>query len=108
MKLLEYESEHFAELNHYLIIFSGLSEADDPSIREVLQQMYFRIHSFLVEQITKYRVSNGLGSRVDSQSLAWAFMGIGTMLTITKHLGIMPDSQRGAVLKGAGGLLLHG
>jgi AcrR family transcriptional regulator len=105
--LLSYESKHFAELNNYLIIFTGLTEADDPDIKESLQRMYFRIHSSLVEYITLYKVQTGHATGLSTPILAWALMGIGTMVTITKHLGMLAESERGQLLEQAGGALLQ-
>jgi TetR/AcrR family transcriptional regulator len=104
--LLSYESEHFAELNNYLIIFPALNEADDPDIKESLQRMYFRIHSFLVEYITLYKVETGHSNNLSTSMLAWALMGIGTMVTITKHLGMLAETDRGELLSSAGQVLL--
>lgn len=104
--LLDYESKHFGEFNNYLIIFSGLNEADDPDIKESLQRMYFHIHSFLVEYITRYKIATGQDNGTDTATLAWAFMGIGTMVTITKHLGILTKPDREQLLRAIGGELL--
>lgn len=104
--LLSYESEHFAELNNYHIIFSGLNEASDPDIKDSLQRMYFRIHSFLVEYITRFRVETGQANGLDTTTLAWALMGLGTMVTITKHLGMLAESERGLLLENGGKALL--
>ena len=104
--LLNYESKHFGELNNYIIIFSGLNEADDPEIKESLQRMYFQIHSFLVEQITQYKIATGKTTGIETTTLAWAFMGIGTMLTITKHLGMLTATSRERVLEETGKELL--
>ena len=105
--LISYESEHFAELNNYLVIYSALNEADDPEIKESLQRMYFYIHSFLVEKITLYRVKTGCGEQLSTPMLAWALMGIGTMVTITKHLGMLTEQGRSELLSGAAQALLE-
>jgi AcrR family transcriptional regulator len=104
--LLSYESEHFAELNSYHIIFSGLTEASDPDIKASLQRMYFRIHTFLVEYITRYKIETEQPQGLDTTILAWALMSIGTMATITKHLGILTEQQRGQLLEDASKALL--
>ena len=107
--LLEYESKHFGELGSYSIVFSCLSETDDPEIREALQRMYHRIHTFLVEHITRYRSAIGGGNNATAPATlsAWAFIGLGTMMTIIRHLGLTSDKDREALLQGIGKSLLY-
>ena len=106
--LLEYEAKHFGEFGRYSIIFSCLSETDDPEIREALQRMYHRIHTFLVEHITRYRsaVGGDENGAAPATLSAWAFIGLGTMMTIIRHLGLTSDKDREALLQGIGKSLL--
>ena len=104
--LLNYESEHFGELGNYIIIFSGLNDADDPDIKGALSRMYFRIHSFLVELITKYRVAAGKSDNIDVAMQVWSLIGLGTMITITKRLGLLSDADRQRLMNQMGGFML--
>src|SRR5262245_2325792 len=49
--LLDYEGTHHGELGLYRIVFAGLSETDDPEIRDALRQMYRHFARFAAEQI---------------------------------------------------------
>ena len=104
--LLNYESKHFGELGNYIIIFSGLNDADDPDIKAALGRMYFRIHSFLVERITKYRTAVGIDNGPDVSTLVWSLIGLGTMITITKHLGLLSDGDREKLMAQMGRYML--
>ena len=48
-RLLDYESVHHGEFGLYRIVFAGLSETDDPEIRQALRHMYDRFHRFILE-----------------------------------------------------------
>ncbi len=96
--LFDYESTHFAELGHYMIIFSGLNEVDEPDIKKVLQEMYNRIHRYLVDMILSYYGNNKQDVTDFAESTAWRLIGIGTMITIGKHLELFGDSMREKML----------
>ena len=96
--LFDYESTHFAELGHYLIIFSGLNEVDDPDIKQALQEMYNRIHRYLVGVIQNFYGDNEQVGSDLAELVAWRLMGVGTMVTIGKHLGILEDEMREKML----------
>lgn len=106
-KLLEYESKHFGEFGSYSIVFTCLSEADDPEIREALRRMYHRIHAFLVEHIARYRAATGADDAPPTSVSAWAFIGLGTMTTIIRHLDLTSDGERGSLLQDIGANLLR-
>src|SRR5262249_14663577 len=77
MKLLEYEAAHHGEFGLYRIVFSGLSETDDPDIRTALQRMYRQFHAFLAEILTARNAKSGRGE--DGKELAWVLVGLGTV-----------------------------
>ena len=58
-RLLAYESQHHGEFGHYRIVFAGLSETDDPQVREALADMYRRYHRFIQRQIGAHRAVGG-------------------------------------------------
>ena len=48
VQLLKHEAEHYGgESGLHRIIFAGLSETDEPEIREALRKMYGRFHRFI-------------------------------------------------------------
>jgi AcrR family transcriptional regulator len=90
--LLSYESSHLGEFKNYRIVFSALAETQTKEIREALQRLYSRLHAYFVEQIARSEMSRGV--ELDASKMAWAVMGLGTMMTIVGELGLMTDRQR--------------
>jgi AcrR family transcriptional regulator len=78
-RLLEYESTHHGEFGLYRIVFAGLSETDDPEIRDALAEMYRRYHRFIQRQISAHRAQGNAGGAPDATVAAWAVVGLGTV-----------------------------
>lgn len=107
-RMLNYESKHIGEFGHMRIIFAGLSETDDPEIRQCLVDMYRKYHAFLLDQVDAHRKTDGKGRSLDHSLIAWAFIGLGTMSTIALELELLPDRKRQCLLKDVGMHLLGG
>ena len=107
-RLLEHEASHHGELGLYRIVFAGLSETDDPEIREALARMYGHFQKFIREQIEEHRAeSDGSGgATVTAMSAAWAVIGLGTVANIGRELGLMDESDRRRLMEQAGRCLL--
>jgi AcrR family transcriptional regulator len=107
-RLLEHEASHHGELGLYRIIFAGLSETDDPEIRQALSRMYQQFQKFIREQIDRHRSTSESchGARVRSESAAWAVIGLGTVANIGRELGLLDDSDRRRLMEQAGKCLL--
>jgi len=107
-KLLEHEASHHGELGLYRIVFAGLSETDDPEIREALARMYDHFQKFIREQIEQHRAASEAcdGAKVASTSAAWAVIGLGTVANIGRELRLMDDSDRRRLMEQAGRCLL--
>jgi len=107
-RLLEYESQHHGEFGLYRILFAGLSETDDADIRAALADMYRRYQKFIAGQVRDHR-ANGNGAGCPDASLAaWAVIGLGTVASITRELGLVSDRQRRRLLSEIGRGLLSG
>jgi AcrR family transcriptional regulator len=104
MKLLDYEAAHHGELGLYRIVFSGLSETDDPDIRAALQRMYREFHAFIAQVLTTQDSRNC--RREDNEVLAWALVGLGTVSNITRELRLLDDHKRRSIISGIGGMIL--
>ena len=101
--LLRHEAEHHGELGHYRIVFAGLSETDDPDIRAALADMYQRYHAFISDQVT----AHGGGPAVQGAELtAWTLIGLGTMASIMRELGLATDTERRRLFSELGRSLL--
>jgi AcrR family transcriptional regulator len=107
-RLLAYEAEHYGEFGHYRIIFAGLSETDDPEIRAALADMYQRYQRFLREQISAHRAQRPDATPPDLVLAAWAVVGLGTVASIGRELGLLGDRQRRRLIADVGRMLLEG
>lgn len=105
--VLAYESEHLGEFSHYRIVFAGLSELDDPDIRQALAQMYRRFARFLRQQIEAHRGA-GQAEGLTPELTAWAVIGVGTVANILRELELVNGRARRQLIAQAGGYLLDG
>ena len=103
--IVAYESRHLGEFGNHRIVFSALSETDDPQIREALQRMYWRIHAFLVEQLASSGICDG-DSGLSIECLAWSLVGLGTIGTILGEIGVLGTTGKETFLREAGRALL--
>lgn len=103
-RLLEYESQHHGEFGMYRIVFAGLSEADDPAIRDALRRMYQRYQTFIVRRLVEHRD----GGRTDADLSAWAMIGLGTITAIGRELDLIDPDQRRRLWDLPGRQLLEG
>jgi AcrR family transcriptional regulator len=102
--LLDYEAAHHGEFGLYRIVFSGLGETDDPVIRAALQRMYRQFHTFLAQVLAARGTAGGGGE--DREALAWALVGLGTVSSITRELGLLGGNKRRTLFAGIGRRLL--
>ncbi len=107
-RLLEYESRHHGEFGLYRIVFAGLSETDDPEIRDALQNMYGRFHDFIRRQLAAHRGGGKGRSLPSADRSAWAIVGLATVANISRELGLLTDRRRRALIADVGRLLLEG
>lgn len=114
-RLLMYESRHHGEFGLYRIVFAGLNETDDDDIRTALADMYRRYQAFIRDRIREHRASGegkpAAGRRaadLDAGLIGWAVIGLGTVASITRELGLVSERQRRRVLGEVGRELLAG
>lgn len=108
-RLLSYESKHHGEFGYYRIVFAGLSETDDPDVRAALADMYQRYQRFVREQIATHRETVGAAGELPEATLAaWAVIGLGTVASIARELGLVSDRQRQRLFANVGRALLDG
>lgn len=104
--LLDYESTHHGELGLYRIVFAGLSETDDPEIRDALRQMYRHFARFAAEQIAAERGHDGRAPAADETLAAWALIGLGTVASIGNELDLLSPAQRARLFSQIGTRLI--
>jgi AcrR family transcriptional regulator len=107
-RLLQYESEHHGESGLQRLVFAGLSETNDPAIRQALRTMYRRFHRFIGEQISAYRNDDRRTPQPDAALSAWAVIGLGTLTSIVQELELLKSSERKRFMADVGHLLIEG
>ncbi|MCP3904468.1 MAG: TetR/AcrR family transcriptional regulator [Planctomycetes bacterium] len=105
-RLLEYEADYEGEHGIARIVFTGLSEADDPEVRSALARMYSRYLSFISRRLLEHR--SGGDATDGAESDAWAIIGIGTIAEIGRELGLLADADRKRLWRQSGALLMNG
>lgn len=105
-KLLDYEAGHHGEFGHYRIVFAGLSETDDPDIRAALADMYQHYQRFVREQVAGHQSKRQKKSPPEAALIAWALIGMGTVASIGRELGLLNDRQRRRLVSDIGRALL--
>ena len=107
-RLLQYEAEHHGESGLQRLVFAGLSETNDPEIRQALRTMYRRFHRFISEQISAFREVDRRTLRPDVALSAWAVIGLGTMASIIQELELLKPTARKRFMADAGHVLMEG
>lgn len=113
-RLLSFEARHHGEFRHYRIAFIALAESDDSDIHDALRRMYARFHRFLVGQLLAHREVAGPAQPTAAQpaaalqpeTAAWAAMGLGTIVSIGRELGMLMDADRERIISDVGRVLL--
>jgi AcrR family transcriptional regulator len=108
MRLLKHEAEHYGESGLHRIIFAGLSEIDEPEIREALRKMYGRFHRFIRGQVAAHRNGARTSKLLDEAVSAWAIVGLGNVANIGRELGLLTARQRKKMFREAGRMMLDG
>jgi AcrR family transcriptional regulator len=107
-RLLAHEAEHHGEHRLYRIVFAGLSETDDPLIREALAALYGRFQRLIQGQLERHRKGRRRAGELDPALAAWAIVGLGTVANIGRELELLKARERSRLLGEAGALLLGG
>jgi AcrR family transcriptional regulator len=106
-RLLSHEAEHHGEHRLYRIVFAGLSETDDPVIREALGSLYGRFQRLIQTQVERHRKGRKRSAELDPALTAWAIVGLGTVANIARELELLRARDRGRLLGEAGARLLR-
>src|SRR5690606_33621795 len=102
-RLLEYEATHHGEHGFHRLVFGGLSEADDPQLRQALARLYQRYHEFVVRRVREHR---GDGDTAAPEQAAWALIALGTITSVGRELRLLGPDERRELWQGIGPLLL--
>ena len=107
-RLLAHEAEHHGEHRLYRIVFAGLSETDDPMIRDALGALYGRFQRLVQGHIEDHRRGRSRAGHLDPALAAWAIVGLGTVANIGRELELLSARERARLFSEAGGRLLAG
>lgn len=111
-RILEYEAAHHGELGLHRLVYTGLSEADDPDIAAALRRMYRGFQTFITTQVAQVRKNSRPTKRSQSQPdddvTAWALVGLATVANIGRELKLITERERSALYTRVGSLLLEG
>ena len=107
-RLLAYEAQHHGEHRLYRIIFAGLSETDDPLIREALAGLFGRFQRLIRDHIARHRRGGARAGDLDPDLAAWAIVGLGTVANIGRELKLQTAAERSELLAETGTRLLGG
>ncbi len=103
-RILQYEATHFGELQLYRVVHAGLTETDDPEIAAAMRQMYQNFHDFIARQLAD--VDPQHRKTADHDLTAWALVGLATVSSIGRGLGLMNSRQRSQLFTQIGNLLI--
>ena len=104
--VLDYESDHLGELGLYRILFAGLSETDDPEIKNALRAAYRSFHRFILARVEDHRQRRNPGKMPAAELVAWAMIGLGTAVNLGRELDLLPARSRRDLLASIGKHLL--
>ena len=107
-RILAHEATHHGEFGLYRVLFTGLDEVDDAAVRAHLRDTYRRFHRYLRDRIVEHRASRAIEGGVDPEAAAWAMLGLGTISSIGREVGMLSSSARRTLLSNVGRALLEG
>ena len=107
-QILEHQARSRGDSALHRIVFSGLSEIDDPEIRTALAEHYRRFHEVLAGYIQDHRNCRGIENpTIGEQQTAWALIGLASIFDIRGDLGLGSTRERRQLLKTVSESLLN-
>jgi len=107
-RLLGHEAEHHGEHRLYRILFAGLSETDDPAIREALAALYGRFQRLIQREVEEHRRTRKRVGGLEPALAAWAIVGLGTVANVGRELELLGPRERARLFARVGRQLLDG
>jgi AcrR family transcriptional regulator len=106
-RILAHEAIHHGEFGLYRVLFTGLDQIDDDEVREHLRQTYRRFQRYVRDLIAEHRDARKVRGGLSPEAAAWAILGLGTIASIGRELGLLTTGARRELLAGAGRALLE-
>ena len=107
-RILSHEAVHHGEFGLYRVLFTGLDEVDDEEVREHLRTTYRKFQRYVRDRIVEHRAARGIEDGVDPDAAAWAILGLGTISSIGREVGLLTTAARRNLLAEVGRTLLEG
>jgi hypothetical protein len=108
-QLLDQQARSRGDSRLHRIVFSGLSETDDPEIRTALRRLYKRFHRLLTDYVGEHRARKGITRpALDAGQTAWAVIGIASIFDIRNDLNDGSLASRRELLRAVTSVLLDG
>jgi len=77
------------------LLFQALSEADEPDIRQALRENFLSFVHFVAETLEEGKRRGIVRHGLDSELVAWQFLGMGLTLDLMQSLGLTSEIDRG-------------
>jgi AcrR family transcriptional regulator len=106
-RILAHEATHHGEFGLYRVLFAGLDEVDDDEVHRRLRATYRRFHRYIRDRIVEHRAAGGIRGGIDPVSAAWAILGLGTISSIGREVGLLSSAARRNLLLDVGRTLLE-
>jgi AcrR family transcriptional regulator len=107
-RILAHEAVHHGEFGLYRVLFTGLDEVEDDEVREHLRRTYRRFQRYVRDRVAEHRAARRIRGGVEPEAAAWAILGLGTIASIGRELGLLTTAARRQLLAGVGRELLEG
>jgi AcrR family transcriptional regulator len=107
-RLLAHEAQHHGEHRLYRIVFAGLSEADDPLVRQALGALYLRFQRLIQAEIETHRRGQKRARAPHPALCAWSIVGLGMVANIGREFGLLKPRERARLFEQVGARLLDG
>jgi AcrR family transcriptional regulator len=107
-RILAHEATHHGEFGLYRVLFAGLDEVDNDEVRARLRSTYRRFHRYIRDRIVEHRASRGARGGIDADTAAWLILGLGTISSIGREVGLLSAAARRNLLSESGRTLLEG
>lgn len=106
-KLIAYETEHLGRFGLYRVLFTALTEPDDPEMQSAIRRLYRQFHKRISELIESRRTP-GVTPKLPGDTAAWSVMGLATIANIIRELDLLPARTRKAMFREAAQYLVSG
>ena len=107
-RLIELTGKDLGEQGLYRIIFTALSETDDPDVKRALQRLYRRYHDRVKTEVSRHREQHCVRDVAKDDDTAWALIGLVAFMNIALDLELMSERKRQRLFSTTAFLLLNG